>query len=289
MKPSDVFWPAPAKLNLMLRVTGRRSDGYHLLQTVFQFLERADRLRFDVRSDGKISCRPAIPGVSDENNLAIMAARLLQEHCNCPLGVDIQIEKCLPMGGGLGGGSSNAATTLVVLNRLWGLNLSPNALAELGLRLGADIPIFVHGKAAWAEGVGEKLQFIDPPEPWYLVLSPGCHVSTAEIFCDSQLTRDAETITIRDFSAGQRANTCQNLVASRYPEVSRALSWLSQFSEGRLTGTGACVFAEFESRQQAEDALGQIPADMTGFVSQGMNRSPLYMKLEKFNGAWPSG
>ena len=289
MNPSDVFWPAPAKINLMLRVTGQRPDGYHLLQTVFQFLEQADRLRFQIRHDDRISCSPPIPGVSDESNLAIMAARLLQQHCDCPLGVDIQIDKHLPMGGGLGGGSSNAATTLVVLNRLWGLDLSDTMLATLGLQLGADVPVFVHGKAAWAEGVGEKLQFIKPPEPWYLVLSPDCHVSTAEIFCDSQLTRDAETITIRDFSAGQRANTCQELVAKRYPEVSRALSWLNRFAEGRLTGTGACVFAEFASQQQAEDALEQLPAEMSGFVSRGMNRSPLYTELEKFNGAWPSG
>ncbi|HID44896.1 MAG TPA: 4-(cytidine 5'-diphospho)-2-C-methyl-D-erythritol kinase [Chromatiaceae bacterium] len=289
MNASDVFWPAPAKLNLMLRVIGRRPDGYHELQTVFQFLQKSDRIRYRTRTDGRISCLPPIPGVNDEYNLAIMAARLLQRHSGCTMGVDIQIEKTLPMGGGLGGGSSNAATTLVVLNRLWHLDIPLGNLAEMGLQLGADVPIFVHGKAAWAEGVGEKLQFFTPPEPWYLVLSPGCHVSTAEIFCDSQLTRDAEAITIRDFSAGQTANTCQNLVASRHPEVSRALSWLNQFAEGRLTGTGACVFAEFDSRQQAEDVLGQLPADMTGFVSRGLNRSPLHIELQKFNGAWPSG
>ena len=289
MNANDVFWPAPAKLNLMLRVIGRRHDGYHLLQTVFQFLSRGDRLRFRLRHDRGISCTPSLPGVNDSDNLAIRAARTLQKYTNCNFGADIELEKNLPMGGGLGGGSSNAATTLVVLNRLWQLNLSTDTLAQLGLQLGADVPIFVHGKAAWAEGVGEKLTFFSPPEAWYLVLSPSCHVSTAEIFCDSQLTRDAKAIKIRDFSAGQRTNTCQALVARRHPEVAEGLSWLDRFAEGRLTGTGACVFAEFDTRQQAEAVLEQLPAGMKGFVSQGMNRSPLHTELEKFNGAWPSG
>ncbi|WP_456414038.1 4-(cytidine 5'-diphospho)-2-C-methyl-D-erythritol kinase [Thiolapillus sp.] len=288
MKASDIFWPAPAKLNLMLRVIGRRADGYHLLQTVFQFLAEADLIRFQHRRDGDIRCT-SLPGVRDDDNLAILAARLLQQYGKCNHGADIEIRKKLPMGGGLGGGSSNAATTLVVLNKLWKLNLDEAELARLGLQLGADVPVFIHGKAAWAEGVGEKLHFFTPPEPWYLVLSPACHVSTAEIFCDSQLTRDAKAITIRDFSAGQRVNTCQTLVANRHPEVGRALSWLDQFAEGRLTGTGACVFAEFPSQQQAEQALNEIPADMKGFVSPGLNRSPLHTKLERFTGAWPSG
>ncbi|WP_456408218.1 4-(cytidine 5'-diphospho)-2-C-methyl-D-erythritol kinase [Thiolapillus sp.] len=289
MKASDIYWPAPAKLNLMLRVIGRRDDGYHLLQTVFQFLSEADRLRFQVRTDGKLRCITEIPGVSSSNNLAILAARMLQEHSGCNLGADIQIEKTLPMGGGLGGGSSNAATTLLVLNRLWDINLEKTELAEIGLRLGADVPIFIHGKAAWAEGIGEKLQFFEPEEPWYVILSPDCHVSTAEIFCDSQLTRDAKAITIRDFSAGQRANTCQKLVASRHPEVRHALAWLDQFAQGRLTGTGACVFAAFASQQEAQGVLGRLPADMKGFVSPGLNTSPLHTQLEQFNGAWPSG
>ncbi len=288
MKASELFWPAPAKLNLMLRVIGRRSDGYHLLQTVFQFLSQADLIRFQHRPDTKIRCN-ALSGVRNNDNLAILAARLLQQHCGSDCGVDIQIKKKLPMGGGLGGGSSNAATTLVVLNKLWNLNLEEAALAKLGLQLGADVPVFILGKAAWAEGVGEKLRFFEPPESWYLVLSPACHVSTAEIFCDSQLTRDAKAITIRDFSAGHRENTCQTLVASRHPEVGRALSWLNQFAEGRLTGTGACVFAAFPSQQQAETVLKEIPAGMKGFVSPGLNRSPLHTRLEQFTGAWPSG
>lgn len=286
---SEAFWPAPAKLNLMLRVVGRRPDGYHMLQTVFQFLAQADRIRFRIRTDGEVRCSSHLPGVSNDDNLAILAARLLQRHCGTPLGADIEIDKRLPMGGGLGGGSSNAATTLLVLNRLWHLNLNEGALAELGLQLGADVPVFVRGRAAWAEGVGEELQFIEPAESWYLVLAPACHVSTAEIFCDSQLTRDAKAITIRDFSAGQNANTCQTLVAHRYPEVGKALSWLNQFGEGRLTGTGACVFAAFPMREQAERVLHELPADMKGFVSPGLNRSPLHTQLEKFTGAWPSG
>ncbi len=289
MNAAEVFWPAPAKLNLMLRVVGRRPDGYHRLQTVFQFLAQADRIRYRIRSDGEIRCTPRIPGVSDDDNLAIRAARLLQRHGGTHLGADIKIDKQLPMGGGLGGGSSNAATTLLVLNRLWNLNLDQHRLAELGLQLGADVPVFVLGRAAWAEGVGEELCFIEPAEPWYLVLAPACHVSTAEIFCVSQLTRDAKAITIRDFSAGQHANTCQTLVARRHPEVGKALSWLNQFGEGRLTGTGACVFAEFPSQEQAEKVLHELPADMKGFVSPGLNRSPLHTQLEKFTGAWPSG
>ncbi|HDK38350.1 MAG TPA: 4-(cytidine 5'-diphospho)-2-C-methyl-D-erythritol kinase [Thiolapillus brandeum] len=289
MNITDIFWPAPAKLNLMLRVVGQCSDGYHLLQTVFQFLAQSDLIRFQPRTDDAIHCVTPLTGVEDNKNLAILAAQLLQKESNCRQGVDIQIVKNLPMGSGLGGGSSNAATTLVVLNKLWGLDLGPSKLAELGLQLGADVPVFIHGRAAWAEGVGEKLQFFEPRESWYLVLVPACHVSTAEIFCDSELTRDAEPITIRDFSAGETANTCQSLVAHRYPEVSQALSWLEQFAEGRLTGTGACVFAEFASQQQAMQVLGKLPADMKGFVSPGLNRSPLHTQLEQFIGAWPSG
>lgn len=289
MNTSDVFWPAPAKLNLMLRVIGQRSDGYHLLQTVFQFLSQADLLRFQLRADGNVRCSSEIPGISSTNNLATLAALLLKKHTGSNLGANIQIEKKLPMGGGLGGGSSNAATTLLVLNKLWNLNLGKSELAELGLQLGADVPVFIHGKATWAEGVGEKFQFFEPGEPWYLILSPDCHVSTAEIFCDPQLTRSAKPITIRDFSAGQRANTCQELVAHRHPEVGHALSWLDQFAQGRLTGTGACVFAEFASRQEAENVLNTLPADMEGFVSPGLNRSPLHTQLEQFIGAWPSG
>ncbi|WP_457673130.1 4-(cytidine 5'-diphospho)-2-C-methyl-D-erythritol kinase [Thiolapillus sp.] len=289
MNTENIYWAAPAKLNLMLRVVGRRPDGYHLLQTVFQFLEQADGIRFRLRSDSRISCSPSLPGVSDERNLAILAARLLQEHTGYRGGVDMSIHKQLPMGGGLGGGSSNAATTLIVLNRLWQLGLGLSELSHLGLQLGADVPIFIHGRSAWAEGIGEKLVFITPEEPWYLVLTPDCHVSTAEIFCDSQLTRDAKTIKIRDFIAGRHENTLQALVAARHPEVGRALAWLDQRGEGRLTGTGACVFAEFPSQQVAMQTLERLPADMKGFVSRGRNISPLHTQYRQFFGAWPSG
>ncbi len=289
MTIEEIHWAAPAKLNLMLRVVGRRPDGYHLLQTVFQFLDKADGLRFRLRTDSRVRCTPALRGVSEERNLAILAARLLQRHTGHKGGVDIHIQKRLPMGGGLGGGSSNAATTLLVLNRLWGLQLDMRVLAELGLELGADVPVFLHGRSAWAEGIGEKLRFFEPEQPWYLVLMPDCHVSTAEIFCDSQLTRDAKTIKIRDFIAGQHENTLQSLVAERHPEVRKALAWLNQHGEGRLTGTGACVFGEFSSRQAAEQALEQLPADMKGFVSRGRNISPLHTQYRQFFGAWPSG
>ena len=289
MNAEEIHWAAPAKLNLMLRVLGRRADGYHQLQTVFQFLEQSDELRFQVRSDRTIRCIPALPGVPDEQNLAMLAARLLQQHTGHNQGAEIHIRKRLPMGGGLGGGSSNAATTLVLLNKLWGLDLDANELARLGLQLGADIPVFIHGRAAWAEGVGEKLQFFQPREPWYLVLTPRCHASTAEIFCDPQLTRDAKTIKIRDFIAGRHENTLQSLVAKRHPKVAQALSWLDQHGEGRLTGTGACVFGEYPSQQMAEQAHGKLPAGMQGFVSRGCNTSPLHTQYKDFFGAWPSG
>ena len=289
MNAEDTFWAAPAKLNLMLRVTGRRTDGYHLLQTVFQFLDQADELRFQLRNDRQIRCRPTLPGVSDDENLAILAARLLQKHTGHHAGADIQIRKHLPMGGGLGGGSSNAATTLLLLNRLWKLNLGTDELAGLGLQLGADVPVFIRGRSAWAEGIGEKLQFFEPEQPWYLILTPACHVSTAEIFCDPQLTRDAKTIKIRDFIAGRHENTLQSLVAKRHPEVEQALSWLDRHGEGRLTGTGACVFGEYPSQQEAEKALQKLPADMQGFVSRGRNVSPLHTQYKEFFGAWPSG
>ncbi|WP_456373042.1 4-(cytidine 5'-diphospho)-2-C-methyl-D-erythritol kinase [Thiolapillus sp.] len=289
MNKDDILWAAPAKLNLMLRVLGRRPDGYHRLQTVFQFLHQSDRLQFRLRRDTRIRCIPGLPGVSDDENLALIAARLLQEHAGHHVGVDIRIHKQLPMGGGLGGGSSNAATTLLVLNRLWNLQLDLQQLAELGLQLGADVPVFIHGRAAWAEGIGEKLRFFHPEEPWYLVLTPDCHVSTAKIFCDPQLTRDAKTIKIRDFIAGRHENTLQALVAKRHPEVERALSWLDQHGEGRLTGTGACVFGRFPTRQDAEKALRELPADMHGFVSRGCNVSPLHTQYKEFFGAWPSG
>lgn len=276
---SSQGWPAPAKLNLFLHITGRREDGYHLLQTLFQFLDYGDTLHFTLRSDGEVHRRSELPGVDEEQDLTVRAARLLKEASTCPLGVDIEVEKRLPMGGGLGGGSSDAATTLVALNHLWRLGLTTEQLAQLGLQLGADVPIFVHGHAAWAEGVGEQLTPVDPPEPWYLVLIPDVSVSTAEIFNAPELTRDTPAIKIRDFLAGRAINVCQTVVAKRYQAVAENLAWLNQHGKAVMTGTGACVFAAFESRQQAEAILAIMPDGWRGFVARGLNRSPLLEKL----------
>ncbi len=273
-------WPAPAKLNLLLRVVGRRADGYHLLQTVFQFLDVADELMFRPRDDGVVRLLNPLPGVSEEQDLTVRAARLLQQETGVTAGVEIALRKRLPMGGGLGGGSSDAATVLTALNQLWGLGLEKERLARLGLRLGADVPVFVHGHSAWAEGVGEEITPLELPPAWYLVLTPACHVSTAEIFGDPDLTRDSARIKIADFLSGSRENDCLPVVARRYPPVAEAMDWLGQFAEPRLTGTGASVFAVFEREQAAREALQQKPRDCTGFVARGLNRSPLLERLE---------
>jgi 4-diphosphocytidyl-2-C-methyl-D-erythritol kinase len=272
-------WPAPAKLNLFLHITGRRADGYHLLQTVFQFLDHGDALHFTPRPDGRVRRLNALPGVAEENDLVVRAARLLQEVSGCTQGADIRVDKRLPMGGGLGGGSSDAATTLVALNRIWSLGLPPERLAALGLQLGADVPVFVHGHAAWAEGVGEKLAVVELPEPWFVVLVPPVQVPTAEIFNAPELTRDCPPITIRDFLGGHGGNVCQSLVARRYPEVGAALEWLGQHGKAMMTGTGACVFAPFEQESRAREVFAAVPAGWQGFVARGCNRSPLLSRL----------
>lgn len=273
--------PAPAKLNLFLHITGRRADGYHLLQTVFQFLEQADTLHFSRREDGVIALTPDIPGVPAENNLIVRAARLLQAHTHCRLGADIQLEKRLPMGGGIGGGSSDAASTLLGLNRLWGLDLPLDVLASLGLQLGADVPVFVRGHAAWAEGVGESLTPVDIPEPWYLVLTPPAHISTADVFRHPQLTRDTPAITVAAFLGGGLArsvrNDCENIVRQLSPEVDAALTWLARHGTARMTGTGACCFVACPDRATAEHLLANSP--LPGFVSKGCNRSPAHVAL----------
>lgn len=274
-------WPAPAKLNLFLHITGRRSDGYHLLQTVFQFLDYCDRLHFEPRSDGTIRRLTKLPGVSEQEDLIIRAAQLLREQAHPALGVDIHIDKKLPMGGGLGGGSSDAATTLVALNQLWDMGLSTEQLAELGLSLGADVPIFIHGHAAWAEGVGEQFTPVDLPQPWFVVVIPPVSVSTEEIFKAPELTRDCPPITIRDFLQGAGSNVCEPLVRKRYPEVARAMDWLGRYGEARLTGTGACLYASFASKAEAEKVLAMLPERWQGFVAQGRNRSPLLDRLGK--------
>jgi len=276
---TDAAWPAPAKLNLFLHVTGQRPDGYHNLQTVFQFLSVCDWISFEVRTDGKVQRRSVLAGVDPDQDLVVKAARLLQEETSASLGVDITVEKQLPMGAGLGGGSSNAATTLVALNRLWGLGLPSTALAELGVKLGADVPIFVHGQASWAEGVGERLTPLFLDEPWYLVVWPDCPISTAELFADQQLTRNTPPLKIADFLSGQGRNDFEPVVKARYPQVAAALDWLAQRGEARLTGTGSCVFAPFRTETEARMHLAALPAPWQGYVARGLNRSPLLDRL----------
>jgi 4-diphosphocytidyl-2-C-methyl-D-erythritol kinase len=273
-------WPAPAKLNLLLHVVGRRADGYHELQTVFQFLTVSDWLYFDVHQQTGIQRVGGPAGVAASADLCVRAATLLQEASNSQAGVTIYNDKRLPLGGGLGGGSSDAATTLRVLNRLWGLGLPPDELARLGLSLGADVPVFVHGQAAWAEGVGEILTPVTPPEAWYLVLIPSVSVSTAAIFSDPGLTRDTPRTKIPDLLSGAGQNDCEAVVCRRYPEVAAALDWLNGFSPARLTGTGACVFAAFDSQADAQAVAAQLPSNWSGLVARGTNRSPLLTAME---------
>lgn len=272
-------WPAPAKLNLMLRITGQRSDGYHLLQTVFQFIDLCDWLTFHPIDDEVVRLLQPIPGVSEAEDLTVRAANLLKAETGCRQGVLIEVEKNLPMGGGLGGGSSDAATTLVVLNHLWDLQLSTAKLMELGLSLGADVPVFVYGYSSWGEGVGEKLEKITVPENWIVIIKPLCHVNTKEIFSAKELTRNSKSIRIADFIAGQHQNDCLEVVCRHYPPVKEALDDLSGFSDARLTGTGACVFAEFESEQAAVYAYGKLVANWQAYLVKGVNESPLYSKL----------
>jgi len=272
--------PAPAKLNLFLHVVGRRPDGYHLLQTLFRFIDLHDTLHFTLREDGVVHRANAVDGVPEEQDLCVRAARLLQSETGCGLGVDIAVEKRIPMGGGLGGGSSDAATTLIALNRLWSLGLSRGRLMQLGLRLGADVPVFVFGENAFAEGVGEELQAYPLAAAWYVVLFPPVHVPTAEIFAHPELTRDTVSITMRALAKRQfeqqLRNDLQSVVCGRYPEVGRYIAWLGNFGKAMMTGSGACVFAEFDSRSRAEAVLQQLPHEMRGVVAQGLTRHPLH-------------
>ncbi|MDD3883651.1 MAG: 4-(cytidine 5'-diphospho)-2-C-methyl-D-erythritol kinase [Gallionella sp.] len=273
--------PAPAKLNLFLHVVGRRPDGYHLLQTLFRFIDLQDVMRFELREDGVVRRISEIAGVPESQDLCVRAARLLQAETGCALGADITLEKHIPMGGGLGGGSSDAATTLIALNRLWALGLSRERLMQLGLRLGADVPVFVFGENAFAEGVGERLQAMTLPEVWYVVLFPPVHVPTAEIFARPELTRDTDSLTMRALSErlmqqdSRLHNDLQAVVCEHYPEVARYLEWLAGFGPSMMTGSGACVFAGFSGREAAENVLRQLPQDMRGVVVQGLMRHPL--------------
>jgi len=271
--------PAPAKLNLMLHILGRRADGYHELQTLFQFLDYGDELTFRPRADGQIRLHTDLPGVDHDSNLIVRAARLLQTRSGCAQGADIELSKHLPMGGGIGGGSSDAATTLLGLDHLWQTHLGEDTLAEIGLALGADVPVFVRGRAAFAEGVGERLQPVELNEPWYLVIAPQVSVSTAEIFSDPELTRNTSAITVRSLLAGGGHNDCQPVVERRYPEVRNALCLLNKFVPARMTGTGACVFGSFPNKGEADRVCRQLPADLPAFVAQGRNISMLHRKL----------
>ncbi|MNO57850.1 4-diphosphocytidyl-2-C-methyl-D-erythritol kinase [compost metagenome] len=272
--------PAPAKLNLFLHILGRRPDGYHELQTLFQFLDHGDELQFALREDGEIRLHSDIPGVPHDSNLIVRAARKLQEASGTRLGADIWLDKRLPMGGGIGGGSSDAATTLLGLDRLWQLHWDEDRLAALGLTLGADVPVFVRGRAAFAEGVGEKLTPVELEEPWFLVVAPQVFVSTAEVFSDPELTRNTPPIKVRSLLGADGRNDCQPVVEKRYPDVSNALILLNKFTSARLTGTGACVFGSFPNQGDADKVRRQLPATLPSFVAQGRNISMLHRRLQ---------
>jgi len=279
---NDLCYPAPAKLNLFLHVTGRRADGYHLLQTVFCFIGHGDRLRFKLRNDAQIILTAPLPDVPVERDLCYRAAHLLQTTASIRQGVEITLEKNLPLGGGLGGGSSDAATTLIVLNRLWGAGLSQEELMRLGLQLGADVPVFIFGRNAWAEGVGEALTPLTLDPAWYVVLVPPVSVPTALIFSAPELTRNTLPVKIPGFSgwlkggfASQTHNDLEPVVIARYPVVGKHLDWLRQFGPARMTGSGACVFAAFSTEQDARAVFAQKPDWIAGFVAQGLAQHPL--------------
>jgi len=273
------WWPAPAKLNLFLHVVGRRPDGYHDLQTLFQLIDLRDTIGLTPRTDGIIERVEGMADVAPEADLSVRAARLLQQSTGCALGAGIAVRKRIPAGGGLGGGSSDAATVLLVLNRLWGLRLAVDELALLGVRLGSDVPVFLHGSSAWAEGRGDLLEPVDLPERWYLLIHPGVAVSTAEIFQAPELTRNSPLITIRAFFQAGSRNDCEPIVRRRYPAVDAAFKWLKTRAEARMSGTGACVFAGFESAEEAERIAAQVPQEWQRFVARGLNRSPLHAAL----------
>jgi len=271
------WFPAPGKLNLFLHVLGRRADGYHLLQTVFRLIERSDRVGIAVRGDGEIRRHEPLPGVPADEDLCVRAARLLQQRCGTRQGADLALEKNLPIGGGLGGGSSDAATTLIVLNRLWHADLARGELQSLAAQLGADVPFFVFGENALGEGVGEHLTALALPPAWYLVLVPPVALSTAEVFSDNALTRNTKPLKIPPFFSGLGTNDLEAAALKRRPEIAAHLQWLrARRPQARMTGSGACVFAEFATEVEARAALGEVPGAMRGFVARGLDRHPLY-------------
>ena len=279
----ETQWPAPAKLNLFLHVTGRRADGYHELQTLFQLIDLSDTVSIRVTEDGRIE-RPAGPvGVDPQSDLTVRAAKALQSATSCRAGASLRITKRIPMGGGLGGGSSDAATVLLALNRLWQCGLSIDELARVGLPLGADVPVFIRGSSAWAEGVGERLEAVELPERWYVVIHPGVAVPTRDVFQSPELTRNSPVITIRAAlepgGLSDTRNDCEPVVRARYPEVADALSWLEKSAPARLTGTGSCIFASFATAIEAERVAARVPDRWRAFVARGLNVSPVHARL----------
>lgn len=282
LAPGWSYWPAPAKLNLFLQITGRRDDGYHQLQTVFRILEWGDRIGVRLRADGRV-CRvgESVAGVVASEDLVVRAAIALQKATRCAQGVDIRVEKQIPAGGGFGGGSSDAATVLAVLNRLWGTGLDEDALAALGLKLGADVPVFVRGHSAWAEGVGEKLQPMSLPQAWYVLVDPGVHVPTAALFQSQHLTRDAAPVKIADFASGiVLGNAFEPVLRHQEPAIEAVFQALSSIGRARLTGSGSGCFVEFATRAAAEQGLAQLPKELRAWVAAGVDRSPLLDALE---------
>ena len=269
-------YPAPAKLNLFLHVVGRRADGYHLLQTAFRLVDHGDSLRFSPRADGAIRLATPLAGVPPESDLTVRAARLLQAETGCRQGVEIAVDKRLPMGGGLGGGSSDAATVLLALNHLWRLGLPRARLQQIGLTLGADVPVFVGGRNAFAEGVGEALSPIELPPAWYVVLEPPVAVPTAAIFGAPELKRDTAPIAVADWAPGVGINDLQAVAVARFPPVADHLRWLAGYGDARMSGSGACVFAEFGTPQAAQAVLDELPATLVGWVAAGLERHPLW-------------
>ncbi|MDK9764324.1 4-(cytidine 5'-diphospho)-2-C-methyl-D-erythritol kinase [Vibrio sp. D420a] len=288
MISTQTHWPSPAKLNLFLYITGRRDNGYHELQTLFQFVDFGDELSITAHQrSNQINISPQIPGVATQDNLIWKAATALQQYANTNFGADIELKKVLPMGGGIGGGSSNAATVLVALNYLWQLGLSDDQLAEIGLKLGADVPVFVRGFSAFAEGVGEQLHPANPEEKWYLVVKPQVSIATVDIFTHPELTRNTPKRELATLLEQEYVNDCEKIVRMLYPEVDKQLSWLLQYAPSRLTGTGSCVFAEFSSKNEAESVLAKLPDNVSAFIAKGRNLSPLKETLAEYHSAHP--
>ena len=281
--PQFISFPAPAKLNLFLHVTGRRPDGYHLLQTAFQLIDRCDTLSVSISDDGIIRRDNDIPGVPAESDLIVRAARLLQQHCSVSAGAILRLEKRLPMGGGLGGGSSDAATTLIALNHLWKTGLNRQELMNLGLQLGADVPFFIFGQNAFAEGIGEELHPIDTPERWFVIIEPGVQVPTPAIFSAKELTRDTKPVRIADFSSTAEMfwkNDLQTVACALFPEIAKSIQWLLAFGNAKMTGSGACVFCAFDQEAAADAVLEKIPDCWTSWKAKALSRHPLADMLQ---------